>query len=720
MKNTDTLPDRAIFQYESEPIFQRPLRYEHVARVASIRNTPAGIRITGQLTVDGLPEIVQHDQMYELKKAGAKTKGKSAEILIEALAGGMLRVRAWLGGGEPPVHLNESVVMPLVPEAFQVIEEGKVFEAFGTIVRIDHDPFRISFANLDGGTMLSQSVSDTHGAPTNYVTRPIGFAFDESGAPVASYETFVAQPDEAFYGLGERYGDLNLRGRRAASWIDDPICVTTTDVNYKTVPFYQSSAGYGVFLNSSRRAVFEMGSFSFTSVSFMTQEPIMDYFFIPGPSHAEILRKYTALTGRAPVIPEWGFGVWMSRCMYENWEQVEEVVARCKQEKIPVDVVHLDPLWMEDRLDWGDTCEFTWNEERFPEPAKHIAALREQGVRVSLWENPYIEPRSRSWDPAVVLKDAEGKPCGADCYPMRYAKKTKGYEYYPIDFTKPEAKQFWKAAHDRLMDQGVASFKTDYGECVAIGSVFHDGRTGEEMHNLYPLLYNITVGDAMREKLGYIMLFSRSAFAGSQRYPIHWGGDTQCTFGGMMCVLRGMLSMALSGFAYYTSDIGGFIGGPPSEKLFVRWTQFGLLSPISRFHGIGAREPYAFGKTAAAVASEFGALRERLRPYLVALAEEAEKTGMPLARPMCLEFPEDRTCRSLDLQFMLGSGLLVAPVFREDDTVEYYLPAGEWTDWWSGKTITGGLWRKEKVALERMPLWIRNERLTKELELARS
>jgi alpha-D-xyloside xylohydrolase len=187
----------------------------------------------------------------------------------------------------------------------------------------------------------------------------------------------------------------------------------------------------------------------------------------------------------------------------------------------------------------------------------------------------------------------------------------------------------------------------------------------------------------------------------------------------MMCVLRGMLSMALSGFAYYTSDIGGFIGGPPSEKLFVRWTQFGLLSPISRFHGIGAREPYAFGKTAAAVASEFGALRERLRPYLVALAEEAEKTGMPLARPMCLEFPEDRTCRSLDLQYMLGPGLLVAPVFREDDTVEYYLPAGEWTDWWSGKTIPGGSWRKEKVALDRMPLWIRNERLTKELAAAR-
>jgi alpha-D-xyloside xylohydrolase len=278
-----------------------------------------------------------------------------------------------------------------------------------------------------------------------------------------------------------------------------------------------------------------------------------------------------------------------------------------------------------------------------------------------------------------------------------------------VDFTNPEATAWFQSKLKVLLDQGVDGFKTDFGERIPTDVVWHDNADPERMHNYYTHLYNKAVFELLEKERGQgdAVLFARSATAGGQQFPVHWGGDCWSSFGAMAESLRGGLSLSLSGFGFWSHDIGGF-EGTPDPAVFKRWLAFGLLSSHSRLHGSSSyRVPWEFGDEAVDVAKQFTELKHRLMPYLYGAAVEAHRTGVPTMRPMLLEFPDDPATRTVDRQYLLGPDLLVAPVFSEDGQVEYYVPEGTWTHLLSGETVTGPAWRHEIHGFDSLPLLVR-------------
>jgi len=521
-------------------------------------------------------------------------------------------------------------------------------------------------------------------------------------------ESISLTPNEAIYGFGERFGRLNKRGQRLLMWNSDTT-MTSSDRSYKSIPFYLSTRGYGLFVNSSTKMVFEVGSeYCYNSLSFEVWQDYLEYIVFYGPSFKDILLMYTELTGRPPLPPLWSFGLWMSRCAYKNRKEVEEVARKLRSHGIPCDVIHIDPYWLKP----GHYCDFEWNLKDFPEPKDMLGNLKKMGFKVSLWIQPYIPKGTKMYEEGVqkgyFVKKRDGSVYNIPDFTHR--------EVGIVDFTNPGAKDWYKSKLKELYKMGVDVFKCDMGEAVPEDAIFYNGKLGIEVHNLYPLLYQGTVFEAAKEVFRVGLVWGRSGCAGIQRYPVQWSGDSHCTFEDMACVLRGGLSYSLSGVPLWSHDIGGFQGPKPSSKLYIRWSQWGLLCSHSRCHGTTPREPWEYGGTALKVFREFAMLRYSLLPYLYSCAYESSKTGMPIIRPLILEYQEDLTTRELDTEYLLGPSLLVVPVLNEDDEVEYYLPEGMWLDWWTRRTIEGGLWKKEKVPLNRIPLFIRENALIPRVE----
>jgi alpha-D-xyloside xylohydrolase len=387
---------------------------------------------------------------------------------------------------------------------------------------------------------------------------------------------------------------------------------------------------------------------------------------------------------------------------------VEEVVTRMRELGIPCDVVGLDPLWLKERRrHMRDACDFVWDEEAYPDPPGFVRWLGERGVKVCLWENPYIWNGTAMYEEGrrkgFLVRNKDGEP----------ARPTENPEDAGIaDFTNPAAVRWWQSKHRPFLRMGVAAFKSDYGEAVPADAVMANGKSGREMHNVYPLLYNRAVFEEVRRQRGEAVVFGRSGYAGSQRYPINWTGDSPCTYAGMAAALRAGLSLSLSGIPFWSHDIGGFWNpngmNPPPSELYIRWAQFGLLSSHARFHGVGPREPWVFGEEAVAIVREFARLRYRLLPYLWGLAHEA-LAGVPVARPLFLEFPDDPMAPHVDLEYMLGPYLLVAPLFNDGGRRQVYLPSGQWYDFWTNEQAVGPTWRDTVVPLERVPLYVRGD-----------
>ena len=538
------------------------------------------------------------------------------------------------------------------------------------------------------------------------VTLPTGYSRDASGR-AEFHEVFSLEPDERLYGLGEHFGSFDRKGQRIVSWTRDPVGSLTSTVCYINVPFLISSRGFGLFLHHHSKIAYELGNPALQTAAMRVGDPYLDYFFIYGPSPKEIIGRYTELTGRATVPPLWSFGVWWSRCMYRNRDQVEGIVERLRELDIPGDVIHLDPLWLKGRAEKRlDGCHFEWDEEAFPDPDGFIKWLSERGFRLSLWEIPYV------YNDSEMAREGEQRgyfardPVGGPALPLENPEET-----VLVDFTNPEAVRWWQDKHRPYLRKGVAAFKPDYGEAVPADAVFADGRTGEQVHNLYPLLYNKAVYEVMREERGEAMLFSRSGYAGSQRYPINWTGDAPCTWGGMAATLRAGLSLSMSGISMWSHDIGGFwnpkLFEPPDPTLYIRWAQFGLLSSHARFHGVRGREPWYYGEKAVEVVREFAKLRYRLLPYIYSLAEEAAENGTPVVRPLVLEYPDDAVAATVDYEYLLGPDLLVVPVMKPDGRALVYLPEGEWRDWWTDRVKTGPAHFRLEVPIERLPLYAR-------------
>ena len=582
--------------------------------------------------------------------------------------------------------------------------DALVLQSTGLVVRLGLRPWQLTVLWPDGRGLYAEQTADrTFHAPVAY---PLGFAVNERGER-STFESFALHHDEHLFGLGQHYGPLNRRGQRIVAWSRDTTGLNTAAVTYTNIPFLLSSRGFGVFLHHPQRIVYELGSVSFVTASFQVDAPYLDYFVIAGPHPKTVLQRYADLTGYPPVPPVWSLGVWMSRCMYRNRQEVEEVVDRARADGFPLDVVHLDPLWLRERRAHRlDACTFTWDEEAFPSPAEFIASLRERGVRLCLWENPYV------WMDTPFFEEGARRGYFARLSDGRWATSLENAEAAIVDFTNPEAVAWIQERHRALLRQGVAAFKTDYGEGVPEDARFADGRTGREVHNLYPLLYNRAVFEVVAEETGEGIVFGRSGYAGSQRYPVLWTGDAQSTFEGLAGALRAGLSLSLSGVAFWSHDIGGFWApgdAPPSPELYVRWAQVGLLSSHARFHGTQPREPWVFGEEAYGVVARMARLRYRLLPYFYQLAHEAHATGLPVVRPLYLEFPDDPLTPHLDTEFLLGPFLLAAPVLDSARERQVYLPEGRWYDFWDGTPLDGPRSLRWPAPLDRIPLFVRED-----------
>ncbi|MFI5897762.1 alpha-xylosidase [Actinoplanes sp. NPDC051513] len=505
---------------------------------------------------------------------------------------------------------------------------------------------------------------------------------------------------EAVYGLGERFGPFVKNGQSIDIWNEDG--GTSSEQAYKNVPFYFTNHGYGVLVDNPGRVSFEVASEMVSRTQFSVAGQTLSYVVIYGPTPADILRKYTALTGRAALPPAWSFGLWLSTSFTTPYDEetVTQFVDGMASRDLPLSVFHFDTFWMRE-FHW---CDFEWDPRIFPDPPGMLKRLHDRGLRTCLWINPYIAQRSSMFaeglENGYLVRLENGDVWQWDRWQAGMAL---------VDFTNPAAREWYAGKLRALVDMGVDAFKSDFGERIPTEVVWHDGSDPERMHNYYTQLYNQVVFDVLREARGEgeAVLFARSATVGGQQFPVHWGGDNSATYESMAESLRGGLSLMSSGFGFWSHDIGGF-EGRPDPAVFKRWIAFGLLSSHSRLHGNHSyRVPWLFDEESVEVLRKFTHLKYSLMPYLFEAARQAHEDGLPVMRPMVVGFPEDPAVTHLDRQYLLGSDLLVAPVFSEAGDVTYYVPAGRWTRFETGEVVEGPGWVAETHGFDSAPLLVR-------------
>jgi alpha-D-xyloside xylohydrolase len=569
---------------------------------------------------------------------------------------------------------------------------------------IGKDPFSLTVHDREGNTILASTDDDqtTWNFP---LTSGWGVDAMVNGQNIFSsiestHITFLSRPDEQYYGLGEQFGTCGQKGTKKVLHNENGQGVRA--LSYKNVPFVISSYGYGIFVDTYRDVTFDLARTSNRSIEIINPDVELDVYLMLGSTPKQILDTYTRFTGRPPQVPLWSYGLWISTYFIETDEKrVREQVEGYRTRKIPLDVYHFDCFWLRDNY-WND---FTWNTQRFPDPKKLMKEMKDSGLKISLWENPYISIFSKLYDEAekqgFLLKNTTGET---------YRAQTWRKDLMPatgiVDFTNPRAIEWWKQHHEKLMEMGVDVFKTDFGEAVPEDSVFANGKTGKDMHNAYAHIYNACVYEETARIKKEAMVWARSAWAGTQRYPTHWGGDPHCTWEDMASGLRGGLSFSLSGFAYWSHDIGGFKGIPDSE-LYIRWAQLGMFGPHARLHGWSNRDPWIFGDEAVDILRTYTRIRYSLLPYFDHLGTLASKQGLPLMRHLYLEYPEDPVVRNIDSQYMLGDGVLVNPILKRGGSVDYYLPEGNWFNLGNGEIRSGRTFVHETCALEEMPVYLK-------------
>ncbi len=548
----------------------------------------------------------------------------------------------------------------------------------------------------------NEKITDSGRSDLAYVkTNWKGLAYDDGG----SLDTYMRERlslsvGELIYGMGERFTPFVKNGQNIEMWNEDG--GTSTELYYKNIPFYLSNKGYGVFVNHPEKVSFEVGSEMVKKVQFSVAGEGLDYFIINGPSMKEVLMHYTDLTGKPGLPPAWTFGLWLSTSFTTNYDEatVNSFVDGMFDRGIPLKVFHFDCFWMKE-FHWSD---FTWDSRVFPDPAGMLKRLKEKGLKICVWINSYIGQESSLFQEGVeggyFIKRPNGDVWQWDMWQPGMAI---------VDFTNPNACEWFASKLEALLDMGVDCFKTDFGERIPTDVVYYDGSDPMKMHNYYTYLYNKTVYDLLEKKRGKgeAVLFARSATVGGQKFPVHWGGDCWSDFESMAESLRGGLSLTMSGFGYWSHDIGGF-ESTSTPDVYKRWCAFGLLSTHSRLHGSSSyRVPWAYDEEAVAVVKFFTRLKASLMPYLYRNAIETSKLGIPSMRSMVMEYTADPTCDYLDKQYLLGDLLLVAPIFNDESMANYYLPEGRWTDFFTREVKAGSRWYKEKHSYLSIPLMVK-------------
>ena len=568
----------------------------------------------------------------------------------------------------------------------------------------------------DGDETKGIALNDDHFSPPRYDALPLGFVSRGTASTNKERATisFKCAPNECFVGTGERFRKMDLSGQTFQLKNQDGQGVNNRRC-YKNIPFYMSSRMYGCFYHTSDYCKLSLADHSTRSVQFLNDRATLDVFLIGGKTPEEILKGYRMLTGFPQMPPLWSFGIWMSRMTYFSADEVEDICNRLRKEHYPCDVIHLDTGWF--RTDW--LCEWKFNPERFPDPKAFVQHLKQNGFKVSLWQLPYVAQGAEQLEEAKEshyisqnTKTEDTSTGGASNFSaLDYAGT--------IDFTYPKAVDWYKNQLLKpLLEMGVTCIKTDFGENIHMDHRYH-GMTPERLNNIYSLLYQRAAFEVTQEVTGQGIVWARSAWAGCQRYPLHWGGDSASSWDGLAGSLKGGLHFGLSGFAFWSHDVPGFhsipdfMNSPLDENVYVRWTQFGVFSSHMRYHGTCKREPWHYPNIAPIVKS-WWKLRYKLLPYIIEQSKQACQSGYPMVRALLFHHPDNRQVWHIDDEYYFGSEFLVAPVMNSVGKRDIYLPEGLWVNFFTGQRIEGGRWYYDiEVPLDQMPVFVRPGALIK-------
>ena len=606
--------------------------------------------------------------------------------------------------------------MPVLTDVLADEDElAIIFRTDSLTVRVQKTPYGLTIFDRDGKRLYQQYTDDAHNVTNDrrrghregddtaddadvslqypgFETFPFGKVTNSRIGEHAFTESVLISPGESFYGFGERFSPLDKNGQELLNWVVNPVGVSNSKA-YKCIPFFYSSRGYGVYYNTPRKIRFSMGNYYYKAYEVQVSADELDLFFFAG-SQKTVLRQYSALTGHCAMPPKWAFGVWMSRNCYMSQNEVESVARELREKKLPCDVMHIDWAYCK-TFDY----DFAFDRTRFPDVEGMCERLLNMDIRLSVWQLPYIKTTSDVYPYAkehgFLAMEKDGSVADSEAGEA------------VIDFSNPEAVRWYQDLLKGLLRQGIRVIKSDFGE-NAQDSYCYSRIDGADMHNLYPLMYNRAAYEAAQEiHPGDSLIWGRSAYAGCQRYPVYWGGDSDSDYNGMYHSLRGGLSLGLSGFPFWSHDVGGYFG-TPEKAVYIRWLQFGMFSPLVRFHGTSAREPWAFGKDAEDIYRQYAGYRYSLMEYLASEARTCIEEGLPMLRALVLEYPDDPAVRKIDDEYLLGSAILAAPVFSDEPHRTVYLPQGNcWYDFHTGKRYEGGQYLTADTPIEIMPIYYR-------------
>lgn len=598
---------------------------------------------------------------------------------IEFVSSRAVRIKAKSGfevpsvANEPSLMLVNNNMPPSKDWKYSKVTGAHKYTSTEGVVIVTENPWRIEFFDKNGKLLTSTNHHIDNAETTYTPIMPFAWVRRASDYSRSFSAAFNLQPDEMIFGFGEQYTEFNKRGQKVVLWVDDANGVQN-ETSYKPIPFFMSSRGYGMFIHTSSPITCDIGKYFSGVNSILVGDESLDMFVFLGEPK-DILNEYTNITGKANMPPLWSFGFWMSRITYFSEADGRQVAKKLRDNKIPTDVIHFDTGWFE--TDWR--CDYQFSPSRFNDAGKMIADLNKDGFKTCLWQLPYFVPKNTLF-PEIIEKGL-------------FVKNGKGnlpYEDAVLDFTNPTAVEWYQSKIADLLNLGVGAIKVDFGEAAPASGIYNNGRSGFYEHNLYPLRYNKAVAEITKEITGDYIMWARSTWAGSQRYPLHWGGDPANTNSAMKATLRGGLSIGVSGFTFWSHDIGGFVLKTP-EDIYRRWLPFGLLTSHTRSHGTPPKEPWEYGK---AFMDDFRTavnMRYELMPYIYAQAKHSSENGLPMMRALFVEFPDDPGAWRVDDQYFFGSDILVAPLFENIKSRQVYLPGKQkWMDYQTGKVYNSG------------------------------
>lgn len=659
---------------------------------------------SGLQPVGAVEKVARSDSGVILACAGGST------VAIHVLAPDLIRVRTLFAGQPAAPDHSWAIARPdWSPPPWQLAESPADLTLTTSALKvvIQRDPLRIEFRDAATGRVINADARPMARDPQSglvAVAKKLGF-------------------DEHFYGLGEKTAPLDRRRGSFVMWNSDtPGYGEGTDPIYQSIPFYlgvEAGQAYGLFYDNAHRSTFDLGHTTQEYAGYTADGGVLDYYFFAGPALKKIIGRYTELTGRMPLPPLWALGHQQSRYSYYPDTMVDRVAAEYRRRRLPLDVIHLDIHYMDAYR------VFTWNQDRFPDPAALAARLDRLGVRLITIVDPGIKYQPETPGYSVFDEGLKNNYFLHRRDGSLYIGKVWPGKSVFVDYTKADARRWWGDQLAALTGRGVAGIWTDMNEPSDFvdksgesqTDVVFDDLGAKTLYGQNRNTFALNMARATYEGLQRLQpdrrpfVITRAGYAGIQRYAITWIGDSPATFDALALSLPMFTSMGLSGQPFVGADIPGFIGRGDGE-LLVRAYQVAIFTPFCRNHGAidgYDHEPWRYGAPYENLVRAALESRYRLLPFLYTVLEEAARTGLPVLRPLLLEFQDDETALNLDDQFMVGSALLAAPVVRAGARArDVYLPAGRWYDYWTGGAIDSpGDLRRVDAPLERMPLFAR-------------